>query len=68
MTLSLTCKACGTVLTAADEDELAALGQRHAEEHGHGRDRPLSRAHILARIRRHNPPPPSPSAPPAPAS
>jgi hypothetical protein len=59
MTLSLTCKACGTVLTAAGEDELAALGQRHAEEHGH--DRPLSRAHILARIRRHNPPAPAPS-------
>jgi hypothetical protein len=45
MILSLTCKACGTVLTAADEDGLAALGQCHAEEH----------AHVLARIRRHNP-------------
>ncbi len=53
MTLSLTCRQCGTVLSADTEDELVALGQQRAERHGH--TRPLSREHVLARIRRHNP-------------
>lgn len=53
MKLSLTCKSCGKVLAADDEEELAALGQAHALEHGHTRI--LSREHVLARIRRHNP-------------
>ena len=52
MTVSLTCKACGKELTADTEDELAELGQLHGQEHGH--DKPLSRKHVLARIRRHN--------------
>lgn len=55
MTISITCKRCRAVLTAETEDDLAAVGQRHAQEHGH--DRPLSRERILARIRRHNPEP-----------
>ncbi len=59
MTLSLTCRNCGAVLTADDEDELATLGERHAAEHGHGAGhgsaRPPSRKHILFRIRRQNP-------------
>lgn len=53
MTFSLTCKSCGTVLRADNEDELTALGQRHAQQHGH--NGPLSHEQILARIRRHNP-------------
>ncbi len=52
MTVSLTCRNCGAELTADTEDELAALGHAHAEEHGH---KPRSREHTLARIRRHNP-------------
>ncbi len=53
MSVSLTCKSCGAELTADNEDELADLGQRHAQEHGHQGS--PSRDHILARIRRHNP-------------
>lgn len=53
MSLSLTCRNCGTMLTADTEDELAALGQTHAHEHGH--TAPMDRKHIIARIRRHNP-------------
>lgn len=53
MTLSLTCHNCGKVLSAKTEDELVALGQEHANEHGH--TQPLPREHVLARIRRHNP-------------
>lgn len=56
MTVSLTCRACGKVLSADDEDALVELGAEHSREHGHCRDRgrPLSRDRILARIRRHN--------------
>lgn len=53
MSLSLTCRNCGTVLRAETEDELAALGQAHAQEHGH--TAPMDRRHIIARIRRHHP-------------
>lgn len=53
MSLSLTCKNCGTVLSADTEDELAVLGQSHAREHGH--TIPMDRRHSIARIRRHNP-------------
>jgi len=55
VSLSLTCKNCGTVLRADTEDELAVLGLAHAEEHGHAT--PMDRRHIIARIRRHNPKP-----------
>lgn len=54
MSLSLTCKNCGTVLSADTEDESAALGQAHAQER-HGHTIPMDRRHIIARIRRHNP-------------
>lgn len=53
MSLSLTCRNCGTVLRADTEAELAALGQVHAQEHGH--TAPIDRQHIIARIRHHNP-------------
>lgn len=53
MSVSLTCKACRKELSADTEDELAALGQLHGQEHGH--DKAMSRKHVLARIRRHNP-------------
>lgn len=53
MTLSLTCRRCGTVLNAETEDELAALGQEHGRQHGH--PEPMSHDRVLARIRRHNP-------------
>lgn len=53
MSPSLTCKNCGTVLRADTEDELAALGQEHAHQHGH--TGPLDRRKIFARIRRHKP-------------
>ncbi len=55
MSLSLTCKNCGTELTADTEYELATLGQAHAQEHGH--TAPMDRRHIITRIRRHNPKP-----------
>ncbi len=57
MTLSLTCRRCGTVLNAETEDELAALGQEHGRRHGH--TQPMERDRVLARIRRHNPQAPS---------
>lgn len=53
MTLSLTCRNCGAVLNAATEDQLAALGQSHAQQHGH--TSPMNRRHIITRIRRQNP-------------
>ncbi len=53
MTLSLTCRRCGTVLSAESEEELAALGQEHARQHGH--TRPMSHEHVLARIRNPKP-------------
>jgi hypothetical protein len=56
MALSLTChnKDCGKVLTADTEDELVRLGQQHSQEHGHHDAPPAD--HVLARIRKHNPP------------
>jgi hypothetical protein len=45
MTLSLTCRGCGTVLGAETEDELVALSQEHAAEHGH--TGPPPREHVL---------------------
>lgn len=53
MSLNLTCKNCGTVLSADTEDELAALGEAHARGHGH--TGPMDRRHVIARIRRENP-------------
>lgn len=51
MSLTLTCHACGAVLTAETEDELTELGLEHALGHGHTQDR----EHVLQRIRHHNP-------------
>lgn len=53
MSVELTCRSCGAVLTAETEDELVELGQEHAREHGH--TKPQDREHVLERIRRHNP-------------
>ena len=53
MALELTCRACGAVLTAETEDELAELGEEHGREHGH--TKPQDRDHTIARIQRHNP-------------
>ncbi len=49
MTWGTTCRRCGMPITAADEDELVAIVEEHARDHGgaHGRHVP-SRAHILA--------------------
>lgn len=52
--MTLTCKACEKVLTAATEDELAELGREHGEEHGHPRGQ-LTRERVLDRVRHHNP-------------
>ena len=50
MTLTLTCRHCGTALNADTEDELVALVQEHARTHG---DKPeMTREHILARLQR----------------
>jgi hypothetical protein len=54
MTLTLTCRRCRTVLTADSGDELVALGEDHARQHGHAG--PASRDRVLARIRHHNRP------------
>jgi predicted small metal-binding protein len=48
MSKSLTCGPCGTVVTAASEDELLEAVLAHGREH-HGIE--LSRDHILAEIR-----------------
>lgn len=58
MSLSLTCHHCNTVLTADTEDDLAALGAAHAQEHGH--TVPMNDQKILVRIRRHNAAQPKP--------
>ncbi len=48
MTISLTCKPCGSVITADDEDELVARVQTHAVAHDGAPT--LSREHILAHV------------------
>jgi hypothetical protein len=63
MTYRLTCKQCETDLVGASEDELVDVAQRHAQDHGH--TKPLPREHLLTRIRRSNPAPESPAAPPS---
>lgn len=50
MTLEMTCKRCGTAITAEDEDELVTQVKAHAA--GHGRGPALSREHILSRLHR----------------
>jgi hypothetical protein len=53
MSISMTCGPCGTVITAADEDQLVARVQAHAREHDGTPD--LSREHILAHLRGEDP-------------
>lgn len=50
MTLSMTCRHCGTVIDAESEDELVAEVQAHV--HGHGGEGALTREHILSRLHR----------------
>lgn len=52
MAVTLTCKHCGTVMSADEEDELVTQVQAHARGHD-GKD--LSREHILARLHRQHP-------------
>ncbi len=58
MALSMTCRHCGTVVTAATEDEMVTNVQAHMSGHGKpvkDRDHILSRLHRLQR-RGHEPP------------
>ncbi len=49
MSLTMTCRHCGTIISAADENELVTAVQDHARSHG---DKPeLTTEHILARLR-----------------
>jgi AcrR family transcriptional regulator len=57
MSVSMTCGPCGTVIAAADEDQLVTRVQQHAREHDGAPD--LSREHILAHLRGENPEEPS---------
>jgi hypothetical protein len=54
MTLSLTCKQCKQEVTGATEDELVAAVQDHVADHSgtHERAHPVSRQHVLRRLRR----------------
>lgn len=52
MTISMTCKHCGEVVTAQDEDSLVDRVQAHALTHDHGHGPTLSREHILSRFHR----------------
>ncbi len=50
MSLSMTCKHCGTAISADDEEELVTGVQSHARTHG---DEPeLTPEHILGRLHR----------------
>lgn len=48
-TISLTCKRCGVVITAGDEDELVTQVQTHHDRE-HDGAHVLSRKQILARL------------------
>jgi hypothetical protein len=49
----MTCKHCGAEITADDEDTMVERVQEHYRSHG---DKPpLTRDHILRRLRRHQP-------------
>jgi hypothetical protein len=54
MTISLTCKRCGTTISAEDTDGLVTDVQNHVAEHGrkHGRHHIPTREQILARLDR----------------
>ncbi|MBA2752428.1 MAG: DUF1059 domain-containing protein [Actinobacteria bacterium] len=46
----MSCRHCGTEVTADDEDELVTQVQTHARSHDGGPE--LSREHILSRLHR----------------
>ncbi len=48
MTVSLTCRPCGTLITAESTDELVIQVQTHARDHDGAPE--LSREHILAHL------------------
>ncbi|MGW7525920.1 hypothetical protein [Streptomyces sp. NPDC054783] len=50
--LSLTCRHCDETISGENEDELVARVQSHVQGHARdrGTDRPVTRAHILARL------------------
>jgi len=54
MTISLTCKRCGEVITADDEDGLVAVVQTHHVRDHDGAHIP-AREHILARLHAQDP-------------
>ncbi|XHC90801.1 hypothetical protein ACQ86L_0425 (plasmid) [Leifsonia sp. P73] len=49
MALSLTCKACGEVISGESEDDFVENAREHARGHGHVGPA-LTREHILARF------------------
>ncbi|XHC90813.1 hypothetical protein ACQ86L_0490 (plasmid) [Leifsonia sp. P73] len=49
MALSLTCKACGEVISGGSDDEFVENAREHARSHGHVGPA-LTREHILARF------------------
>ena len=57
MPWSTTCRRCGELITADTDDELVAIVEEHARDHGgaHGRHIP-SREHILAHAHHDSPP------------
>jgi hypothetical protein len=50
MEVTMTCKHCGEVIAADDEDALVPLVQAHARSHDGGPE--LTREHILSRLHR----------------
>ena len=52
MSFTIACKACGEILTAESEEDLAKKGMEHGAAHGHPA-RAMSIEHALKRIRRH---------------
>jgi hypothetical protein len=52
MSISITCKGCGKVLTAQTEEELAELGMAHGAEHGHAAGK-LNHESVMKRLRLH---------------
>jgi hypothetical protein len=50
MSLTITCKSCGVVLSADTEEALSALGAEHGAGHGHDASR-LTKDAVLRRMR-----------------
>lgn len=47
--LTLTCRSCGTPISGSTPEELTTAVQDHVKQHGH--DRPITAAHIHARLK-----------------